>query len=103
LNPKADVFTNYISTSENVVIVKSLISESPLYEDEGIPIASMEKLLIDIICDKEVYSAQNQEAEFIFKNAAAKYNISTARLKRYATRRNKLSEFKNLIDKYLIS
>jgi hypothetical protein len=103
VNPGTDVFDNYINTSENVIIVKSMISESPLYEVEEVPIASMEKLLVDIICDKEIYGAQNQEAEIIFKNVIEKYNISTAKLRRYATRRNKLAEIKKLIELHTIS
>ncbi|MDP1762861.1 MAG: hypothetical protein Q8L07_03170 [Sediminibacterium sp.] len=92
LNPEAQVFENYISTSENAIIIKSLISESPIEQMEDINIPTLEKMLVDMICDTEIYSAQEAEAENIFKGAIEKYNVNLKKLMRYARRRNKANE-----------
>lgn len=92
LNPDAQVFENYISSTENPVIIKSLISESPIQEIEKIKIATLEKMLVDMICDTEIYTAQEGEINNIFKGAIEKYNINLKKMLRYARRRNKANE-----------
>jgi predicted transcriptional regulator of viral defense system len=99
LNPGREIFEYYISNTENPIIVKSLITESPLVELDDIKVASLEKLLVDCICDTEIYSAQYQEASSIFDNAMEKYPININKLKRYARRRNRIPEISNLINR----
>jgi hypothetical protein len=98
LDPGREIFDYYISHVENPIIVKPLISESPLVELDDIKIASLEKLLVDCICDTEVYSAQYQEADSIFENAMEKYAVNIGRLKRYARRRNKMKKIAAFIN-----
>jgi hypothetical protein len=103
LDPGREIFDYYISHVENPIIIKPLISESPLVELDDIKIASLEKLLVDCICDTELYGAQYQEAGFIFENAMEKYAINIGRLKRYARRRNKtekIAAFININNQY---
>lgn len=102
LNPSLDIFENYIAYKEEVIIVKPLISESPLIEQEGIEIASLEKMLVDCLCDNEIYRAQFQEFEAIFRNATEKFNVNSSKLRRYARRRNKITKIGQLIEKYHI-
>lgn len=98
LNPTEDIFTRYISNFNEVIIVKSLISESPISEHDGVKIASLEKLLVDCIADKDLYAAQQNEIDFIFKTAAEKYTINESKLKRYARRRNQFEKVEGLIN-----
>jgi len=95
LNPDAQIYETYVSITENPLIVKSLISESPLQMVEQINVPTLEKLLVDIISDKETYSAQETETAGIFKTAAEKYNINSTKMLRYARRRNKVNEINN--------
>lgn len=99
LNPTEDIFTRYISNFNEVIIVKSLISESPISEHDGVKIASLEKLLVDCISDKDLYAAQQSEIDFIFKTASDKYTINESKLKRYARRRNQLEKIEGVINK----
>jgi predicted transcriptional regulator of viral defense system len=99
INPGSEIFEHYINNTENVIIVKSLISESPLIELGDIKAPSLEKLLVDCLCDKEIYGAQYQEANVIFRNAFEKYNVNINKLKRYARRRNKVTEITQLLNK----
>lgn len=101
LNPTEDIFTRYISNFNEVIIVKSLISESPISEHDGVKIASLEKLLVDCTADKDLYAAQQNELDFIFKTASDKYAINENKLKRYARRRNQLEDIRKFLPKYL--
>ncbi|MGE9310901.1 DUF6577 family protein [Niabella sp. CJ426] len=101
LNPTEDIFNRYIANFNEVIIVQSLISESPIIEQSGIKIAPLEKLLVDCIADKDLFSAQQSEIEYIFKTARSKYSINTSRIKRYARRRNQLPKIESLINKTL--
>ena len=97
LNPDDDIFTRYISNFNEVIIVKSLISEAPIIDQEGIKIAPLEKLLIDCLADKGLFAAQQNELDFIYKSVLGKYNLNTSKMKRYAKRRNQFSKMKTLI------
>jgi predicted transcriptional regulator of viral defense system len=98
LDPDRKTFDLYVSHAENSIIVKPLISESPLMELDDIKIASLEKLLVDCICDTEIYSAQYQEVDSIFKRVMEKYTINIGRLKRYSRRRNKTEKVAALMN-----
>lgn len=101
LNPDADIFNRYISNFNEVIIVQSLISESPIIEQDGIKIAPLEKLLVDCVADKDLFAAQQSEIDFIFNTARSKYSINTSKIKRYARRRNQLNKIVTLLNKTL--
>ena len=101
LNPTEDIFNRYIANFNEVIIVQSLISESPIIEQGGIKIAPLEKLLVDCVADKDLFAAQQNEIEFIFKTARSKYSINTSKIKRYARRRNQLDKIELLLNKTL--
>lgn len=98
LNPTEDIFTRYISNFNDVIIVKSLISESPISEHDGLKIASLEKLLVDCVTDEDLYAAQQNQINFIFKTAVENYTINESKLKRYARRRNQLEKVERIIN-----
>ena len=60
-----------------------------------INVPTLEKILVDIIADEKLFSAQQGELEFIYKRAFDKYNINESKMKRYASRRNRETEIKN--------
>lgn len=102
LNPDDDMFNRYISNFNEVIIVKSLISEAPIVEEDGIKIAPLEKLLIDALTDKGLFAAQQNELEFIFKSVLKKYNLNSSKMKRYARRRNQTENLKTLLNKNIV-
>ncbi len=99
LNPNDDMFNRYISNFNEVIIVKSIISEAPIVEKETVKVATLEKLLIDCLVDKGLFAAQQNEIDFIYESAFKKYNLNISKMKRYATRRNQVEKFKNLLDR----
>jgi len=99
LNPDEEIFDRYISNFEDVVIVKNLISEAPLLEVHQVYIPAIEKLIVDIKTDVNLFSAQHDEFEYIIKSISEMYIINKARMERYAKRRNKQSDIKKALRK----
>lgn len=101
LNPTEDIFNRYISNFNEVIIIKSLISESPIVEADGIKIAALEKLLVDCLADKDLFAAQQNEIEFIYRTANSRFSLNINRLRRYARRRNQFEKVTELLNKTL--
>jgi hypothetical protein len=98
LNPDNEIFELYISSLDEIIIVKNLISESPFEKINKINIPTLEKLLVDMLVDKDLFAAQQGEIEFIFKTAFSKYALNKLQMKRYAMRRNREKEIENIIN-----
>jgi hypothetical protein len=101
LNPDEEIFERYIANLDEVIIVKNLVSESPLIKINKIKIPTLEKLLVDMLIDKELFAAQQGELEFIFETAFDKYPINKLKMKRYALRRNREQEIERMLNSIL--
>ena len=99
LSPDADFVSDYIHLDQASLIVKPLVSEAPTQEIEGVSSPRLEKLLVDILCDKDFFYLQGQEAAYIFEKATQIYGIKTDQLMRYASRRNAKSKIEQLLAK----
>lgn len=98
-NPDEEILERYISTNtEEVTIVKNLVTEAPTTKNNKIEIPTLEKILVDILIDRELFAAQQGELDFIFKSAFDKYDINKAKMKRYSIRRNKEGELERMIN-----
>lgn len=81
---------------ESIIVVRSLVTSSPVQLVKNVPTTTIEKLLVDLFCDKEFEFLQGYELTHIFNNAFSKYTINVDKLLRYASRkakRDQLSEF----------
>jgi hypothetical protein len=99
LNPDAEIFSRYIVNHEEVIIVRPIISEAPLLEFDTIKVPSLEKLLIDCLIEKDLFAAQQDELDNIYKTIFQKYFINRNKIRRYARRRNQLTELESKIVK----
>ena len=79
---------DYIDLGKPVVIVKPLVTESPLTQNNDIMVPTLEKLLVDLCKDEDFYFLQGVEETYIMENARSLYGINENRLNRYAKRRN---------------
>ncbi len=93
LNPDKEIFKHYIGFDYEVIIVKPLISESPLIEFEKIMVPSIEKLLIDPLVDIDLFCSQQSELDYIYQTVFKRYHVNVNRMKRYARRRDQLHNF----------
>lgn len=98
LDPSAEILSRYATGAQEITIVKSLVSEAPMQNVQGVQTTTIEKILVDIFCDETIFAAQQGgEMHFIFREAYNRYTIHESRMLRYADRRRKKESF----DKYL--
>ena len=96
--PSRDMMENFVLESKDAIIIKSLTSEAPLQKVDNITVPAIEKILVDLYTDSEIFFfLQGSEMLNIFTNALEKYTVNTDRLLRYAKRRNKGEELKKIL------
>jgi len=98
LNPKKEVIDIYITENKNSIIIKPLISRSPGVEYSGIRIPALEKILVDVFADQNLfYAYQGKELANIFSNSIVDFKINLSTLFNYAKRRNRYYELLDFI------
>lgn len=89
LNPSKHEVDNYIIYSQNNIIVKNLIVTSPLKETQGIVIPTIEKIMVDIFADEDLFvTYQGAELKNIYQEMFRTFNINRSTLKQYANKRH---------------
>lgn len=76
-----------IDDLHDFILVKPLISESPLHYEEDVIVPDMEKILVDHEADKEYASLADEVIQKEYQRAFEVYPINTSRLLRYAGRK----------------
>ncbi len=89
LMPGKEMLGNYFSDLKRPIIIRTLVSEAPYKEVRNIPVATLEKILVDIFTDEEFTYLRGSEMTIIFKTAFERYTISESKLIRYADRKRK--------------
>ena len=99
LNPSQDIINKYVSHSKSPIIIIPLITEAPIHKIDKVTTCSLEKMLVDIYCDPELFSTfQGAELKRIYQTAFDRYDINKAKMLRYADRRTKKNEVELLIN-----
>ena len=87
--------------TKNVIVVTSLVSEAPMQVSDPHSM-TIEKLLVDIYCDKLIRSTYSREEySSIVEQAFEKYRIDRIRMLRYARRRNREKEIIRFLEEVL--
>ena len=79
------------------ILVKPLISEAPVFVEEGISVPELEKLLVDHDADREYAALPDAEIQREFQRAFELYPVNTSRLFRYAGRKGKKEEIQERV------
>lgn len=80
------------------ILIKPLISEAPIFDDNGVSLPELEKLLVDHDSDKEYESLAEADIQKEFQRAFELYQVNTSRLLRYASRKGKKEEIQNRLE-----
>jgi hypothetical protein len=89
LKPDRVTFERYILPRSESIIVMPLLTQSPYQREEGIPTPKLEKILVDIFADEEIfYVLHGNELANIYETAFQRYRLSQKTIFRYARRRN---------------
>ncbi len=90
INPSKDILDKYSKEDNDKVIVKNLVTDAPLQKIDTIQISSIEKIIVDLIIDTELFSEyQGRDLESIIENAYQFNSVNEDKLLRYASRRRK--------------
>lgn len=86
---KAEI-EKYVLGRNDAIIVKNLLSSAPMEKIEGLTVPSLEKILVDLVSDEDLFFfIQGQELRQIYQKAFSGFTINLSKLMRYARRRNK--------------
>ena len=93
-NPKQTEVEKYLTTSNNRIIVRPLVTEEPLMGHY----AAIEKILIDLFIEKDrLFLIDGAEYKRILENLIFSNRINMGRLFRYSARRGLKSSIKKLL------
>lgn len=106
LNPHEKEIDLYITESRNPVVIKKLITRSPISKQSinknKVAHPQLEKILVDLFADKKLlYFYQGSEMTHLFENAITRYSINYTRLFSYAKRRDRDKELKTFLNNNL--
>lgn len=88
-----------IEDLHDFILVKPFTSEAPVFQEEGIQVPTIEKLLVDRVSDKEYTNIETHDSVRLFQKAMEAYNVNTSRLVRYAARKGKKEEVNEILSK----
>ena len=98
--PNKEEFNRYIAGTETIII-RQLVSESPLQTVENVLVPTLEKVLVDIAGDVEFDFMQGAEITYFYRNVMERHTINKRKLLRYASRRGRKEEVEQLYDNAL--
>lgn len=96
LNPSQSDCDRYLNI-DNIIVVRPLIAEAPLSSYQGINTPTIEKILVDIVSDKEFDYAGGAELFHIYNNAFESVDVNLKKLLRYASRRNRKERIEQIL------
>lgn len=96
----ARIIERYGNQQDQLFIVKPIITQAPVIKINGIVTCRLEKALVDLFCDTELFNAhQGNERNTIFKEAFKTYTINQNKLLRYAGRRGQKKQLSEYLEK----
>lgn len=99
LSPDAQMVEKYINGEPESIILKPMISRAPVIKKKNIYFSSLEKILVDIFCEPELFIPyQGNELVTIFRNAVKLYPVNFSTLLNYARRRSRYEQVSNFME-----
>lgn len=92
IKPNDNIVEDYIQQRDEAIIIKPLITKSPLQEINGINTPKLEKIMVDLFADSQyLLPYQGVEKKIIYNNILSEYEINLSALFNYSKRRKKES------------
>ena len=96
--PDEKEINRYIFEAELPIILQSLISKTPTQKVGKIATITIEKMIVDLFCEKYLFVAyQGSELVHIINNAYERYAVNFTTLLHYARRRGKEVDLKHFL------
>nr|WP_127125073.1 DUF6577 family protein [Pseudoflavitalea rhizosphaerae] len=94
LKPDRKTILRYVANAERPIILKPLLGRSPLQIFDNVYMPSLEKIIVDLWCDSNVYFGIEDRLATFYKSIIMNYTINFSKLMTYAKRRNQENEIK---------
>lgn len=88
-----------IDDLHDFILVKPMVSEAPLFEQDSFVAPTLEKQLVDRIADKEYAGETDEEKLQTYQRSFEQYPVNLSRLLRYAARKGKKEEVQQLLSR----
>lgn len=96
--PETKEIERYIFESEKSIILQSLITKAPTKKIGKIVTVTLEKIIVDLYCEKDLFiSYQGSELTHIINTAYDRYSINFTTMFHYARRRGKETELRQYL------
>ncbi len=96
--PDEKEIERYVFEKEQSIILQSLISKAPTQTVQNILTITLEKMIVDLFCERSLFVAfQGSELVHIINNAYERYAINFTTLLHYARRRGKEKDIKQYL------
>ncbi|MBR1798489.1 MAG: hypothetical protein IJ761_01125 [Bacteroidales bacterium] len=82
---------------DGCIVVRNIVSDAPIVDVDGLPMASIEKILVDFAIDR-LFPFHNHELYSIYENALSSYAVNINRLLRYAGRRGRRDTIEDILN-----
>lgn len=86
-----------LAPGRSLVVVTPQVSQAPVEVENGVTCPTLEKILVDILCDNALHALTGSEAYDIYATALDRYAVNRKTLLRYAGRRNRTEEVKTIL------
>lgn len=86
-----------LAPGRSLVVVTPQVSQAPVEVENGVTCPTLEKILVDILCDNALHALTGSEAYDIYATAFDRYAVNRKTLLRYAGRRNRTEEVKTIL------
>ena len=106
MNPDDKLINFYIAESNSPVVIKKLITRSPISKrtEKRVTLYTplLEKILVDIFSEEKLFSyLQGSELIHIYKNALSNYTINFTKLFSYAKRRERENDIRQFMTNHM--
>lgn len=86
-----------LAPGRDLMVIAPLVSQAPTVSIDDVNCPSIEKILVDILCDNALLALTGSEAFDIYGAALDRYAVNLKTLLRYASRRNRVEEVKAIL------
>ena len=100
LKPDRLTFERYVLPLSQSILVTSLVTQAPQQKVEDISVPRLEKILVDIFADEQIFFVfHGEEMAHIYETAFDRYPVRQKTLFRYAGRRKKDQKIRDFIQR----
>jgi hypothetical protein len=88
----------YVTSSQPFLVRPELSVNPNLTKENNVRASNLEKILVDLVCDKGIYGQyQGEELKNIYQNATGEYAINYSQMLKYAAARKKKSPVQEML------